>query len=173
MDVAEAFRTAVAERWSDGQLPGSRWTDRAVEGRARDAVDRRLAPVLDSHRSEMEREEGTATAHDTAIADRDRRETLARMTNATVSGPRRRVEAEAQQLREALDRDYERRAALTEGMEPDEISVADAARDDYLWTEDPAGFALTTMGASGLRHGRTQPKPVIVGWRRLTSSSCL
>ena len=133
--AAEDFRSQAAERWDDRQLPGSGWTDDAVEQSAADAVDRRLRPLVAHHETERTHEEATAARFDRQVAGRDAAQQRARLLNDTVAPRRQALVAEAERDRETLARDRAERDEQTHDMTPEEITAAEAARDDYLRTE--------------------------------------
>lgn len=133
--VAEDLRSQAAERWNDSQLPGSGWTDGAVEQSAVNAVDRRLRPLIAHHDTERTHEEATAARLDRQVVDRDAAQQRARLLNHTVAPRRRALVAEAERDRETLTHDRAERDERAHGMTPEEISAADAAREDYLRTE--------------------------------------
>jgi exodeoxyribonuclease V alpha subunit len=133
--AAEHFRSQMAERWGDRQLPGSGWTDDSVERSAANAVDRRLRPLIAHQETDRTHEEEAAARFDRQVVERDAAQRQVQLLNATVAPRRQALTTEAERERETLAHDWAERDERTHDMTPEEISAADATRDGYLLAE--------------------------------------
>lgn len=132
VEAALARRQETARTWSGQELPGSHWSDVAVDHAARWATERTIGPPVDHQRRIAEREEQTAATHDRRIKRRDDEQQIGLQENEDRAMKRDALSAVTDRDRAAIAHARQVRAELVETMSPKQVTVADKSRDTYL-----------------------------------------
>jgi len=130
--AASARRDDIAQRWHEPRLPDGGVTDDAVVRRARDAVARMLDPPIRQHLAEADKAEKHSAAIEAEMAWRERSHERALRFNREVADYRQELIAKAACDRAALDDARAVREQSIAEMAPEEVALADAARDALL-----------------------------------------
>jgi hypothetical protein len=129
VEEARDHRAEVARRWSDPQLPGSRWTDDAVRGRAAAAAERMVDADARPHRVQAARADKVAEEHERAVARRDSdRESAIWMNNSNAKN-RAILLARVERDRAIITEARELRGQVASTMSPQEVRTLDQERD--------------------------------------------
>lgn len=130
--AASARRSEIAQRWRESRLPDAASVDDAVMRRARDAVARMLDPPIRQHLTEADKGEKHAAAIEAEMAWRERSHERAVRFAREVADYRHELIAKAAHDREALKNARAAREESIAEIGPEEVALADAARDDAL-----------------------------------------
>jgi hypothetical protein len=130
--AASARRDDIALRWREPMLPQAGWIDEAVSGKARDAVARMLNPPIRRHLAEADKDEKRAARIEAEMAWRERSHERAVRFNREVGEYRQQLIAKAARDRAALEDARAVREESIAEMAPEDVALADTARDALL-----------------------------------------
>lgn len=128
-EEAQARRDETARRWNEPQLPATGWTDNAVRSAAASAVERAVTPTVGRYRAEAARAEQAAADADRRVDTRERSQQEATIINQWRAGKRQALQDFTDAARASIAQRRAVRAERAETMTPEELAVADAARD--------------------------------------------
>ncbi|HTX01622.1 MAG TPA: hypothetical protein VMD59_22760, partial [Acidimicrobiales bacterium] len=135
--AASARRDDIAQRWHEPRLPDAVLIDDAVVRRARDAVARMLDPPIRQHLAEADKGEKHAAGIEAEMAWRERSHERALRFNSEVADYRQELIARAARDRAALNDARAVREESAAEMAPEDVALADAARDAVLDRSGP------------------------------------